>query len=310
MAALTARKALLLAKSEVSYGVDPTPDGTDAILTSNLAINAIEADLVDRNLDRPTLGNDIQLHVGIHVSCSFNVEIAGAGAAGDPPGYGDLLKACGMSETVNAGTDVQYDPDSGSSESVTMKLYFDGQEHVILGARGTFSMAINTGAIPQFTFNFTGLYVAPSSQPDPTPDFSEFVVPIPASAANTPTFSLFGQASNLEAMTINYNGEVVYRDVVNSESVIIVDRAPGGTVNFEMEPLSDFNWFTTATANTLGAMQIVHGITAGNIITVDAAQTQLLNPRYGESDGVRMMEVDLSLTPTDTGDDDLKITVA
>ena len=61
-------------------------------------------------------------------------------------------------------------------------------------------------------------------------------------------------------------------------------------------------------ANTTGALQVVHGTTAGNIVQLDATLAQVLNPTYGESQGIRTLQMGLSIIPTN-GDDDFKITV-
>ena len=63
-----------------------------------------------------------------------------------------------------------------------------------------------------------------------------------------------------------------------------------------------------ALAETTGALQLIHGVGTGNVITIDAPNVQLLNPRYTESEGDTMLEMDLSLIPGSGGDDELKIT--
>ena len=88
----------------------------------------------------------------------------------------------------------------------------------------------------------------------------------------------------------------------------------GGVVVFLMirrPPRSTLFPYTTlfrSKANTLGALQIVHGTVAGNIVQVDAPKVQLLEPSYGESQQLVTIAAGLRLTP-DTGDDDIKITV-
>ena len=48
--ALKSRKRLLRAKIESSYGTDPTPAGTDAVLVRSLEITPLNADVVEREL--------------------------------------------------------------------------------------------------------------------------------------------------------------------------------------------------------------------------------------------------------------------
>jgi len=117
---LLSRKRLILAKTETTYGTDPTPTGaTNAILVRNLEITPLQADTVTRDLIRPYLGNSDQLLAQTRVEVTFEVELAGSGAAGTAPAYGAVLKACGLSETVVATTSVTYAPVSSSFSSVT-----------------------------------------------------------------------------------------------------------------------------------------------------------------------------------------------
>lgn len=100
---LLARKRVLLAKIETTYGTDPTPTGAaNAILVRNMSITPQDADLSDRDLVRPYIGRSEQLPAGIRAMVDFEVEIAGAGTAGTAPGYGPILRACGFSETLTA----------------------------------------------------------------------------------------------------------------------------------------------------------------------------------------------------------------
>ncbi|MEJ1353090.1 MAG: hypothetical protein RPU39_00175 [Candidatus Sedimenticola sp. (ex Thyasira tokunagai)] len=303
------KKKVLVAKIEGTYGTDAAPTGAaNAILVSNLDISPMEGSTVGRDLVRPTLGNDLQIHVGTHVKLECDVEVAGAGAAGTAPAYGPLLRICGMAQTINAG-DVQYDPVSGGEESGTLYFLLDGQQHALVGARGAFSLKADPGSIPKFHFSMTGLWVDPETVADVVPDWSAFQTPLAVTNDNTPTFGLHGISPNMLGFTFEQNNQVVYRNVVGEESVQITDRAPSGQVTIEAPTLDTKNFFTTAKANTTGALQLVHGVTAGNIVQFDADQVQLLQPKYGDSDGVATLQMGLSVIPTSAGDDDFKITV-
>jgi len=307
--ALKFRKKIVLFAIEGTYGTDAAPNSVvNAILTKGLTIQPMEGETVNRDVDRPTLGNDLAIHVGTHVVAEFDVEFAGSGTADTPPAWGALMRACGMAQTINLAVDVQYDPVSTNEESGTMYIHLDGQKHAMVGARGTWSIAIDPKGVPYLKFRFTGLWVDPASVADPVPNFGMFMTPLAVTNTNTPTFTLHGNTFNLLGLTLDQANDVVYRNVVGSESVQIVDRTPAGKVTIEAPPLSTFNVFTTAKANTTGALQLVHGTVAGNIVQVDAPTVQLLSPNYGESDGIRTVEMDLSLIPSSVGDDEIKIT--
>lgn len=304
------KNQVILAKIEGTYGTDSVPTGVaNAILASELEISALEADLVSRDLVGRGLGNQQQLHVGVHVNVTIGVEFSGAGAAGDVPAYGPLLRACAHAETITAVTDVQYDPVSSNEEAVSCYFFLDGQKHALLGARGSMSWEINAKGIPHFKFEMIGLWVDPASVVNPTPDFTAFQTPLVIGKANTPTFSLHGFAANLKTMSFNQNADVAHEDYVGYEEVTLTDRAPSGSALFVAPGLTTKNFFTIAKANTLGAVQLIHGQTAGAIVQFDAPAVQVLSPAYADERGVTMLSSDLSFTPTDAADDDYKITI-
>lgn len=306
--ALLARKKLILAKVESTYGTDATPNGTsDAILTSELSITPLAGPTVSRNLDRATLGNDLQIQVGTFVQLSFMVEVAGGGAVDTAPPYGPLLEGCGFAETINASTSVEYDPVSSSLDSLTIYFHHDGQKHALTGARGSVAISLNPGEIPHYMFTFTGLYNTPTSTADPSVTLTGFQTPVPVNNTNTTTASLHTVDLTLVQCQLDMANEVVYRNVVGNESVELIDRAPSGQIAFEAPAISTKNWFDTAVNSTTGAMTITHGTTAGNIVTITAPAVQIVSPTYGESDGISTIQANLSLVPS-SGNDEIQIT--
>ena len=303
------RKKIILAKVETTYGTDAAPTGAaNAILARNIELTPLAADTVERDNPRPELGAYQKIHVGEHVKISFEVEMAGSGAAGTAPAYGPLMRACGLAETVTATTDTQYDPVSQNEESASIYMHFDGQLHKLIGARGSWGFKINKKGIPYWAFELTGMWADPASVNDPTPDFTAFKQPLHISNANTPTASLHGHNLVLSSLEVSANNSVVHRDLVGLEEVAILDRSVGGSIVFEAPNLSVWNAFTTAKANALGALQLVHGTTAGNIVQHDAPAVQIVNPTYSEEDAKVMISADLVFVPS-AGDDEYKATI-
>lgn len=303
------KQKALLAVPEVTYGTDPGPVAADAILAINVRLRALEADEVKREYDRPFLGARPPILLNHRAGLEFEVEFAGAGAAGDVPGYGQLLRACGMAQTVNAGVDVTYKPVSDAFESVSIHINVDGIRHVLTGARGNVQIVLRPGELPRYAFNFTGIYNAPTDQALPTVDYSEFQVPLPASSTNTPTVLLHGVSGVVEGLEIDLGQRVEPRFLLNSESVRITDREATGRLTMEAVDLATFDPFAKAAAAATGTMQIVHGTAAGNIVQLDAPRVQLGAPDYGENQGVANWTLPLTLQPTDAGNDELTITI-
>lgn len=307
---LSARIAGIFAKKESSYGVDPTAAGTDAILVSNLSVTPYAGNSVSRDFLRTYFGASESINVGPHVQCSFDVEIAGSGTADTPPAYSALLQACGFSETVNAATDVTFDVISTSIPSVAIYYEANGETQKILGCRGSVSFDFSTGQIPKMSFSFTGLYAKPSAS-TLTPNFTAFQAPVPVTHANTTTLTLDSYAFLTEGLTFDIGNTVAYRNVVNGESVIISDRNVTGSLSVEAELLATKDVYAMIESHSSVStvvLDLVHNATAGNIIEVDAPAVQITNFSIGESDGIKMYNLDFVCVPSSGNDEFVFIT--
>lgn len=302
------RAALVVAKLETAYGTDSAPVGANAILCRGITPTPIAAEYAERTLVRSYLGANGSLPAAVHSEIEFEVELAGAGAAGSAPKWGALMRACGFAETLSAGVSAVYAPVSSTMESVTIHYFLDGLKHAISGARGSVSFALNAKGIPTANFKFIGKYLSPTDTPNLTPDYSGFQIPKVVGKKNTPTFTLFGQSVAVETFSIDVANEVVFRSLINSETVEIVDRKPTGAVAFELGNKSTYDWWGAVENVTKGALELVHGTAAGNIIEIDAAGVTLREPGYSDSSGIAMFTANLAFEPT-AGNDDLILTV-
>lgn len=307
--ALLTRKRLILAKAEATYGTDPTPTGSaNAILVRNLDIVPLQSDIVQRELIRPYLGNYEQLLAQTRVQVTFEVELAGSGAAGTAPAYGPVLKACGLSETVVATTSVTYAPVSTSFSSVTIYFYEDGIRHIVTGARGTFTLNGQVGAIPTIAFTMTGIYNAPTDTALATPTYANQATPLIFKNGNTTSFSAFSYSGALQSIDLNLGNEIVYRELIGgTKEVLITDRKPAGTMSIEAVLLATKNYFTVSTGSTTGSISFQHGTTAGNIATLTMAQSDLADASYADLNGIAMLNLPYVAIPTAAGNDELSL---
>ena len=213
---------------------DPTPTGSaDAILVRSLEISPFQSDAVERELIRGYMGNYEVLHAFQRVEVTFEVEMVGSGTAGTAPAFGPLLKACGNSETIVTDTSVTYAPVSSSFDSVTLYFFQDGVRQIVTGARGSFSINAELGAIPTITFTMIGIYNEPTDVADVTPTYQNQAKPVLFKNGNTTSQQLFsyaGLCSRSFVRTIN----TIYRELVGgSKEVLITDRRPGGSIVLE-----------------------------------------------------------------------------
>ena len=307
---LLTRKRTILAKIETTYGTDPTPTGAaNAILVRNLNITPLNAELLNRDLVRPYLGASEQLLASAYVGIDFEVEMAGAGAAGTAPAYGSLLKACGMTETLVALATATYTPVSSSFSSVTIYYNVDGVLHKLTGCRGNVEIDIKARQIPVFKFTFTGLYNAPSDTVLPTVSYTAFQTPLAANSDNSSGFSLFSYSGALESLTMNFNNGLQYRSLIGAEDVLMTDRQLSGQVVFEAPTIAAKDFFSLALGTTLGALDITHGTTAGNKVQISSSRVNVTNPTYQDQNGIQMLQVPMRLIPSTAGNDEISIVV-
>lgn len=308
---LLTRKRTILAKIETTYGVDPIPTGAaNAVLVRNLNITPQETETASRDVVRTYLGNSEELPVAIRTMLEFEIEMAGAGAAGTAPAYGVLLRGCAFSETLNAGVSAVYAPVSSGFESLTLYFNVDGVLHKLTGSRGTVSMDINAKAIPVFKFKFTGLYSAVTDTAAPTVTLTAWQKPVPVNGVNTTGLSLQGYAGGvLSQLSIDMANNVVFRSLVGAESVLITDRKPAGNITMEATTVAAKDWWTAIKNATTGALSITQGTVAGNKVKIDAPGVQLVKPSYQDMDGVQMLQAGLVLVPGTSGNDEISITV-
>ena len=117
--ALFSRSRLIQTKIESSYGTDPTPAGTDAVLVRNLDVSPIEAETVSRDLIRSYMGNSDQLLANTRVAINFEAEIAGSGTAGTGSRLDSLIRACGFAATTT-GSAVTGSSQAGGAGTITL----------------------------------------------------------------------------------------------------------------------------------------------------------------------------------------------
>lgn len=311
MTQLLSRKTVILAKTEVTYGTDPTPTGAaNAMTVRNLSLTPIAANRVSRDLVRDFLGNSEQLVASQSVQLAFEVEVAGAGAAGTAPKWGPLMRACGMSETISAGVSVIYHPVSASFDSVTIYYNLNGRRHKLTGARGTMSIRMSIDQIPVFAFQFTGLYSTPTDSNETGVAYTGWQAPLVTTNTNTTSLSIHGYSGALMSeLSIDLANDVQFRPVVGAASnVLIVNRAPAGSITLDADLIASWNPWTKVADGTLASMSITQGTAAGNKVKIDAPKVQLGNPTMGDRLGIATEQFPLTLMPN-SGNDELVITV-
>lgn len=139
--------SLLLAKKEVSYGVDPVPvKATNAILTGPVDIQPVFKRMERLNV-KQFLGNRPAISIGESVKMTFETEVKGSGDAtpNTPPEIGPLFVGCGMLETINkasASVELTFAASADTATRATGSFITEGFE---VGDVVTGSTPLNAG---------------------------------------------------------------------------------------------------------------------------------------------------------------------
>lgn len=202
-----------------------------------------------------------------------------------------------------------YTPVSSGFESATFYYYLDGLLHKLLGARGTVGWEVQNG-IPYLTFDFVGLYQAPTDQALPSVTLTAWQAPLVAEIANTVVFTLHGIASPLQSLNAAANNDVGAVIRVNQERVLIGDREWKGQAVIEMDDIATYDWFAATANGTLLPLALQHGNAVGQIVRIDAAQAQVKVNGYSRGTKHEVLaQLDFMLIPTAAGNDEIEISV-
>lgn len=297
------RNTVLLVKLEAVIGTDSVPTGAaNAVQADVLTLTPLNAKTVERKPIRGYFGGPQKTTVSANMTLDIEVPLSGSGAAGTAPQWDALMQICGVSSTLSLGVSVTYAPVSNSLKTASIYVNVDGTNHILKSARGTWMSTTNAEGLPVLKFSLTGLWTPLAATALPTPTYSNIANPAPVNFVNT-TLSLHAIALTASAFGVNCGAQVVHRNRIGAERVDIVDRASDFSASFENVALATKDWIAAAKANASGAISLVHGVTAGNIVTFAATKAELWTAKYGESEGVEMVEIAGGLLPT-TGNDE------
>nr|WP_321511103.1 phage tail tube protein [uncultured Celeribacter sp.] len=307
MSARRWRKLAMLHAIEATYMTDAAPTAADAIIATNITFTPIEAEEINRDLILPHMGNQGTILAAEYGRIEFEVEIAGAGAAGDVPAYGSLLRICGLSESVTAATSVDYEIIEDGVESGSLYFNSDGVRHIFLGNQANVSMTIAPRSIPKFRITIMGMLGTITDAALPSVTLDGWTTPLKVSKANT-RMTLHGWASVAESLSIDLGNTLTPRFLIGDEKIMITDRSTTGTAVVEARHVTDIDWFGKVRDRTRGGLSLIHGTAEGNIVEITAPAVELGRPTQGQTDGIVNYSIPLSFCPVD-GMDELKITV-
>ncbi|MBS1188910.1 MAG: hypothetical protein H6R10_702 [Rhodocyclaceae bacterium] len=312
------RNTAILAKIESAYGVDPVPTGdANAMLISNQSINPLNSNNIDRDLVRSYFGASEQLVGDAYVEISFDIELQNGGTAGEAPGYGCLLRACGFAESLLATpARVEYTPVSTGQESVTIYYYDDGVLHKALGCRGNVVFKPIAGQRPVMSFKFFGLDGGMSEATPGSLTLTGFKVPQAVTNPNTGDVTLGGTyaagaitggtAYPSRGLEVDCGNNVQHIPLLGGESADITGRDMTGKATFDLTAAQEVTFMTAVKATATQSLSLLHGTTAGHKVLLVGAAVQLINPAKEDFNGRRLIGYGLRFLPV-SGNDEFRL---
>lgn len=213
--------------------------------------------------------------------------------------------------TYSVDEAMHYNPVSASFESVSIYYSVGGVVHKMIGCRGTFTTKLAANEIPALSFSFTGLYGGVADVAITTPTYTGFGRPQAVNSTNT-SGVLFGKTFvggttglQVASMSFDLGNAINYRQLVGSEQVVISDRKPKGGIQLEMTLLAFKDWLSAVKNGDTGRMYMENGSMTGQTVAINMPRVQLENPRYSESDGIVMLDLDFRALWA-SGNDDVR----
>lgn len=301
------------AKKEVTYGTDSNPTlAADAILTRNFQAQPIETDRLERHLDTGTWGQQPTVATNERQSMTFEVEMAGSGAAGTAPRWMTLLEACGMAApTLTASVDAQqkFAARGAAQTALSLRHYVGDQMRKGVGARGSWTLDMTAGATPFLSFSLMALI--PTSTPFSVSapsgaNFSAWKQPLEVNTLNT-TMLLDSYAMVVRSLRIASNLQTSLRNLVGAR---YINRGPHGVTAeavIEAPSVAAKDYIAALRSSAIAPLAVTHGTIAGNIVQINAPRAQVASIAESEEDSKLMWTLGLNLTVSDAGADELTI---
>jgi hypothetical protein len=314
------RNTVILVKTEVTPGVDPTPTGlANAMMVSNLTINPLNAQNVARGLVRGFMGGDEHLVGNRFIECGFEIELVGSGTAGVAPAWGPPLKACGFAETLTATVRADYTPVSTTFDSVTIYWFDDGLLHKLSYGRGDVQFKLSANGKPVMVFKFKGLYSTPTAVANAAPTLTAFKTPQVVNVANSQmlTFGATHTAAVAPALTggttypslgmdVMANNKVEYVPLLGGETVEITDRDMSCSFQADLTAAQEATFMQAVEAATLTSIGLIHGTVVGSKSLIFMPYVQRINPTKQDLQGKRMVQFEGRVVPQ-AGNDEFRL---
>lgn len=305
------RRALLL-KAEVTEGTDSAPvAGTDGLLML-AGSSKIEADSIERDVDRATFGGKPFVLTKLRGSVEGDIELIGAATGGTAAPIATALRMSGMAQTLDAvgpPKSAIYNPISTGIISATAWFYHAGTLRKLTGARGNLaSMALKIGDFPKARLTILGNASGVVDEAAlPAVDFSGFQTPVPGS---TETMELLVNGVAVEGIELSLDFGNALSIIEHTEARLsrITDRLPTFTATFYRPSKASLDPYALWAAHTLiPLIATVDGGSEGKLTRLTIGQGQIETIEEVDQDGDFAYKITGRAIPTSAGNDEFLV---
>ncbi len=298
---------LVLFKVEDTFDVFNPPGVNDWIPAFNVSGLNQDGTELESEAACGALGAKPKILVNKHFPPKFSFYLTGSGAAGTPPAWGGVMRACGYREDIFVGDRVEYSPISKDYESASMVGYVGDNKHPGKGLRGNISFSVSPSNYLVASVELMGTHIAASDDAGHAiPDCNSGTSALPIGPEHT-TLSAFGLTDlDIYSLNIDSGRSPAYEEYISSRSTEIDNREMSGDIEFAAVPLTIKDW-DQAFGET-GVIDLVHGKTAGQIVQILLPKAAVGKHEYGAQNGYKSSKIPLNILPA-TVDDDIKIVV-
>jgi len=255
-------------KNIVLFKQGSLPTATEVITLDGLVfVNPKVAGGEYEDIGNGQLGNKKSFVDPNNVTAEFDIPVIGrgGGAAGTAPKFAELLKSCGLSETITASTKVEYKP-GGSLSPSQSKVFTDGYSRAITGIICDMSISGKVGDLTRFKFSAKGYTTANSSaEANPAVTLDTANAPVVSTAS---IFTLSGGTINISEFEFML-GNILQSNYAIAQKEFYLENFDASIRIKAIKTKGNEAHWDDLLAGNVKAIVITVGATAGQIIQID-----------------------------------------
>jgi len=292
---------------EATEGTAETLDpATDSVVIQG-GTSEITGETVELARDQAKFSNRPVVYGRERATVSGQIELIGAGTAGNAAPIGNVLQVCGMAETLSAGVDAVYNTITDSIPSATVGFDHAGLFKTIVGARGNLSgISFDVGSFLLATLNLTGFLDSDAERAIPgTVDVSAFETP-PVIRNDNALFSIDGVNLEATSFSLDFGNDLPFIEHTEGQRILIADRRGTFSATFFAPAKASFDVYALRNANAGLPIVAQVGTSPANA-QIDLVSAQIETVQETDVQGFKAYQIGGRILQS-AGDDDIVLT--